>query len=208
MVDSVNGAQGDSELKLLKFLRRRPFVVAFFVFAAMTVVHEQVKSQTPGRPAHPSRERIYAPDLWREDNIELPSPPSADAYNEVQVSNMGRSILKVDPSSVRVGNDGVVRFVYAIISSSGVANIFYEAYRCETSEYKVYATSGAYDKSWSALRKTIWRPILPQGHLNYREDLRRYYICPWGGGAQTVSKMTGALKKGKIKKVNRKREYR
>lgn len=208
MVDSVNGAQGDSELKLLKFLRRRPFVVAFFVFAAMTVVHEQVKSQTPGRPAHPSRERIYAPDLWREDNIELPSPPSADAYNEVQVSNMGRSILKVDPSSVRVGNDGVVRFVYAIISSSGVANIFYEAYRCETSEYKVYATSGAYDKSWSALRKTIWRPILPQGHLNYREDLRRYYICPWGGGAQTVSKMSGALKKGKIKTFNSKRDYR
>ena len=208
MIDSVNGAEEDSKLRVLKFVQRRPLILAFFLFVSMTIVHEQAKSQTPGKPAHPSKERVYAPDLWREDNIELPSPPSADAYNEVQVSNMGRSILKVDPSSVRVGNDGVVRFVYAIISSSGVANIFYEAYRCETSEYKVYATSGAYDKSWSALRKTIWRPILPQGHLNYREDLRRYYICPWGGGAQTVSKMTGALKKGKIKKVNRKREYR
>jgi len=208
MIDSVNGAEEDSKLRVLKFVQRRPLILAFFLFVSMTIVHEQAKSQTPGKPAHPSKERVYAPDLWREDSIELPPLSSADAYNEVQVSNMGRSILKVDPSSVRVGNDGVVRFIYAIVSSSGIANIFYEGYRCETSEYKLYATSSEFDKPWSVLRKAIWRAIVPQGHINYRDDLRRYYICPWGGGAQTVSKMSGALKKGKIKTFNSKRDYR
>ncbi len=92
---------------------------------------------------------------WKE--AAAPPPPALNTSGLLPVDMRG-SVLRwgVDPASISVGTDGVVRYVVVAQSDSGTVNAIYEGLRCNTAESTVYARhSGgqwapAPDREWKA----------------------------------------------------------
>jgi hypothetical protein len=84
----------------------------------------------------------------------------------------------VDRSTISVDR-GVVRYVLVARSPAGAENVSYEALRCRTGEYRVYAFGRA-DGTWAG-RPTEWRKI-PAGQTlgRWHTELSRNYFCPNG----------------------------
>jgi hypothetical protein len=91
---------------------------------------------------------------WRE--AEAPPPPAFRADGLVPL-DIPRSSLRfgVDPASVSLGNDGIVRYVVVASSPSGAVNALYEGLRCNTAEVKVYARYNP-GSGWTIAKDSTW----------------------------------------------------
>lgn len=95
---------------------------------------------------------------WRES--EVPAPPDFDAARVIQL-DMPRHMsvrLGVDPNTLRITSDGIVRYVMVAQSPSGTVNATYEGIRCQTAEVKVYARYTS-SKVWNMTVKPEWKPL-------------------------------------------------
>jgi hypothetical protein len=94
---------------------------------------------------------------WRE--AEAPAPPALKLDGLIPLE-MPRSALRfgVDPASVSLGNDGVVRYVVAATSATGAVNALYEGLRCSTGDFKVYARHNP-GSGWTVVKDSPWRPL-------------------------------------------------
>jgi hypothetical protein len=81
----------------------------------------------------------------------------------------------VDASSLSVDHEGIVRYVLVARSSAGAENVSFEAIRCATNEYRIYALGR--DGAWTG-RPTDWRPIEPRTVSRWHNELARNYFCP------------------------------
>ena len=116
---------------------------------------------------------------WQEDKVTLPAAPDMGKLIpfEVSVSNTNRFL--VDPASISIGNDGVVRFTAVIESSGGARTVNYEGVRCYTRERRLYAFGQA-DGSWIESKGSGWvQRYKQQGRsLNgYPAVLADEYFC-------------------------------
>ena len=117
--------------------------------------------------------------VWQEEKYTLPAAPDMDKLIpfEVNVSNANRFF--VDPPSVSVGKDGVVRFTVVIESSGGARTINYEGLRCKTRERRLYAF-GQPDGSWIESKGSSWILMQKQQHKMhnaYPAVLAYEYFC-------------------------------
>ncbi len=74
----------------------------------------------------------------------------------------------VDPETVAVGTDGVVRYVVVMRNVSGSISANYEGILCTTGEVKTYARSNGPGK-WTAIAQPQWKPLtdnLPSRHAD------------------------------------------
>lgn len=97
-----------------------------------------------------------SPD-WREQ--DAPPPPALQAQQLVPVEvASGPSDLRfgVDPTSISIGADGVVRYVFVASSPSGALNASYLGLRCDKGEYRVYARSSG--EGWRKVQAD-WRSV-------------------------------------------------
>jgi len=81
----------------------------------------------------------------------------------------------VDPNTLSIGSDRVIRYSVVVKSVSGVLNVSYEGMRCKTSEYKVYGfyvTNG----EWTKARNPEWRNV-PRSSGDFRFALYKDYFC-------------------------------
>jgi len=152
------------------------FSTVFFILTLLS--NFSVWAQADGRPVHPSKEKFYAPEIWKESELFLPSIPEKDTFSKIELSTDRGFSYFVDVASAQLGKDGVVRLVLAAVSSKGYANITYEGFRCETGEYKIYAMSSGYGKSWIKFGRAKWRSINQNVSGLYRTYLSRHYLCP------------------------------
>jgi len=138
-------------------------------------VDKRIFNQAP----QPEQE-ITEPAPWKEGETPLPPYPQDSRMLPLSVdtANQNFSFL-IDPKSISVGSDQVVRYAIAVESRSGARNLFYEGMRCDTREYKLYATGGG-DGRWHPLSAPRWRPISGDGAIHYRSDLYRFYLCVRG----------------------------
>jgi hypothetical protein len=88
---------------------------------------------------------------WRES--PAPPPPSFALDRLVPFSVSVHSQLRfgVDPATVSLGPDGVIRYVIVARSDSGAINAWYEGLRCATAQVKTYA-------HWNPGPPPAWRP--------------------------------------------------
>lgn len=117
--------------------------------------------------------------VWQEEKYTLPAAPDKDKLLpfEVNVSNANRFF--VDPSSVSVGADGVVRYTVVIESDGGARTINYEGLRCKTRERRLYAF-GQPDGSWVESKGSSWILMQKQQHKmhnGYPAVLAYEYFC-------------------------------
>ena len=131
---------------------------------------------------------------WTESEVRLPPFPKAQNLVVFDVSAASSNRFYIDPESISIGSDGVVRYTLVIKGPGGGENISYEGMRCETRQQKYYAF-GRRDGSWSNARANEWRRI------EYREINRQHgvlyvdYFCP--DGKRPVNSAADAVKRFK-----------
>ena len=94
---------------------------------------------------------------WKE--AQAPPPPVLQTERLIKI-DLPESALRfgVDPASIALTSDGIVRYVVVAASSTGVVNALYEGIRCNTDEVRVYARHNP-DKGWVQMTDSPWRSL-------------------------------------------------
>ncbi|HMH16661.1 MAG TPA: CNP1-like family protein [Burkholderiales bacterium] len=132
---------------------------------------------------------------WEAQKSLLPSYPRQENLVRIYVSSAATFEFFVDPASVSVGQDGVVRYTLIARSPSAAMNVSYEGMRCQTYERKIYAL-GRSDGTWSQARDPQWTPIgnnqVNRQHTALAED----FFCSGRGRVSTTEDAVQALGRG------------
>jgi CNP1-like family protein len=135
-------------------------------------------------------------DRLKQSQEQGVAPPALDRARLVEVklhvSADSEFRYYVDPASVSVGADRIVRYVLIGRSASGAENVSFEGIRCP-GEYRVYAV-GRPDGSWAG-RPSEWRPI-PRHPNASQAALARQYFCPGRHPILTSDEGQQALRAG------------
>jgi hypothetical protein len=113
---------------------------------------------------------------WQEMAVQLPGPPRDADLVPFSVSATATQQFAIDSRSLRVGEDGVIRYTLVAISPSGARNITYEGIRCAAFEKKLYAFGRA-DGTWSRSRRDQWEPIVRNAANRQQATLAQDYFC-------------------------------
>ena len=114
---------------------------------------------------------------WAELDVKPPPYPKPANLIPFEVSAASSNRFYIDPESISIGGDGVVRYTLVVKSPSGAENVSYEGMRCETREQKYYAL-GRRDGTWANARASEWR------YIEYKDINRQHgvlyvdYFCP------------------------------
>jgi len=95
---------------------------------------------------------------WKE--LQAPPPPVFEMSRLVPFDVSINSALQfgVDPATITIGKDGVVRYVIVARSASGAVNGLYEGMRCSTGEVRTYARYNA-SGGWNRSENNEWRSM-------------------------------------------------
>jgi len=117
-----------------------------------------------------------APDDFRE--IEAPPPPAYRKEGLIAIDMPPYTTLKfgVDPATLSIGSDGVVRYVMVAYSASGSVNALYEGLRCATGEVKTYARSSELGH-WTVVSAPQWRAIDKSPATRHTLVLAKQGVC-------------------------------
>lgn len=103
---------------------------------------------------------------WVEDKEPPPPAFSSTKVVPLEMPNYVSVQVGIDPATVQVGQDGVVRYVAVMRNATGTVNAVYEGIRCASDQVKTYARAGA-SGEWSVLAEPVWRDVngnLPSKH--------------------------------------------
>ncbi len=131
---------------------------------------------------------------WRE--LDAPPPPALKTERLIAI-DMPLSLLRfgVDPASVSLSSDGIVRYVVVAASSSGAINASYEGVRCATGQFKVYARHNP-DSGWVRAQgewRSLQDPALASRHSL---EIARNGACMGRGTAPTAAQIVRDLRGG------------
>ena len=136
---------------------------------------------------------------WTEDKLtSLPPLPQPNAkLLPFDVSNNTPLTFAIDPASLSIGKDGVVRYSIVITTPSGGRNVNYEGIRCETYEWRLYASLNADHDGWDQTVANDWSRI-EKGTLNaYHSALFTDYFCANKMPVGTASAIVQNLRYGR-----------
>ncbi len=128
---------------------------------------------------------------WKE--LEAPAPPQLRTDALVHI-DMSSSALRfgVDPASVAVGADGIVRYVVVAISNSGAVNGFYEGIRCGTAEVRLYARHSP-DRGWVPVPDSRWQPLHENRLSSHSLVIARNGACIGSAANQSAARIVRDL---------------
>lgn len=136
--------------------------------------------------------QLSAPDPdWKEVEAPPPAPLRLDRLMRVDVPG---STLRfgVDPASVALSKDGIVRYVVVATSSTGAVNAFYEGIRCNTAETRLYARHNP-DSGWVPVPDGQWRPLHEPRSSRHSLVIARTGACMGDAPNQSVAKIVRDL---------------
>jgi hypothetical protein len=148
------------------------------------------------RGGDPNYKGYEAPE-WKE--TEVPPPPAFDLKRLLPIEMPPYMNLKfaVDPQTLAVTGDGVVRYVVVATSSSGTVNAFYEGVRCSTEEAKTYARySGG---AWHTVEAPEWKRFADM-NSRYVKELAKQGLCRGHAPRVSVQDLVRELKQPDYKR--------
>ena len=130
---------------------------------------------------------------WTESSV--PPPPAYDLARLLPFEVPGGSTLRfgIDPNTITITAEGLVRYVVVASSGSGAINAMYEAIRCSTGEFKTYARRTA-NSEWNLLAEPTWRSMQESQHTRYAFRLAQQGICTGRSATSSVGAMVRNLK--------------
>ena len=138
-------------------------------------------------------ERKYDQSNATDPEAALPALPK-DGLIEFFVSSATNFRFFIDPPSLSVGADGVVRYTMIARSPAGAETITYEGIRCDNGTYRTYAFGNA--GVWSRNSNLAWLPIEPKSVRRWHNVLRGLYFCPTRSSIQSAAEGLDALRRG------------
>lgn len=133
---------------------------------------------------------------------ELPAPPppafSTKGLLEIELTRSSGLTFGVDPATISLSPDGVVRYVVIATSPSGATNVMYEGIRCTTAEFRVYARH--YPKTgWTNVSSQDWRSLYATNQSRHTLAIARGGACDAAAPRMTVAEIIRALRDTPIK---------
>jgi hypothetical protein len=123
---------------------------------------------------------------WKEAEVSPPSRTTFDQLLPLEMPSYVNLKFGIDPHTVSVGPDGVVRYVVVAQSASGARSVMFEGINCYRWEFKTYARMGP-DNRWTPLPNAPWRLIDNSiGSTRHALAFARQAAC--SGGAATSDK--------------------
>lgn len=113
---------------------------------------------------------------WKEIVAQIPPYPQGKNLVLLNTGAYHVNRFYVDPPSVSIGADGVVRYTAVLKAGGGALNVTFEGIRCLTRELKIYAL-GRRDGTWTRARTSKWERIA-RGSKPHQFSLYRDYFCP------------------------------
>lgn len=134
-----------------------------------------------------------------QDELEKPESefkvPEFDLKRLIQLELNKTSSMQfgIDPQTIEVTSDWLVRYVVVASSPSGARNISYEGIRCQTAEVKTYARYN--DGKWLPVAKPVWYPLqaMPSKHAL---QFAKQAACDGKGPVRTTNQIIYQLKTG------------
>lgn len=132
---------------------------------------------------------------WKENDVT--AIPAFDVSRLIEI-DMGRRFAltyAIDPATLSLGSDGILRYVMVARSASGAVNAFYEGLRCETAEGRVYARHNP-SSGWQSADASKWQPLRETAGMLHVLRFARQGGCDGAGPARSVSAVVRQLKSG------------
>ena len=137
----------------------------------------------------------FNPDAmaWKEG--EVPLPPAFDVGKLLvfDVSTGSSLVYGVDPATLRIGKDGIVRYVMVATSRSGARNVLYEGIRCSSGEFKTYARYSA-EGVWRPVDNPEWRSMFGNMPSRHAVQFARTAACSNSAPTSSVEEIVRRLK--------------
>jgi hypothetical protein len=157
--------------------------------------------QLLGVPAHAARFSLFEDEFeeekkpWDELQAQLPAYPNLAEALAFEVPPLRPAQFFIDPKSISIGADGVVRYSLIIKSGSGSLQVSYEGIRCETREKKLYAF-GRKQGDWSRNRFAKWEEIPSNTRDPQHNFLYNDFFCPEQSIVDSADEAISALMSG------------
>jgi hypothetical protein len=98
----------------------------------------------------------------------------------------------VDTESIKIGNDGVTRYIVVITNPSGGQNAYFEGIRCDTFQWRLYGTLEP-NQQWRANPLGQWLPIRDSVPNRYQAALGQGAFCNLAIQEKSLSKVLQSL---------------
>jgi hypothetical protein len=145
----------------------------------------------PGLAAPPNN---YVPEVeWVE--AAVPDAPAFNTSGGIAI-DMPRHVsvkVAVDPGTLAIGSDGVVRYVVYMTNLSGSVNAVYEGIRCTTDEVKTYARWSS-SGQWTRTTEPQWKELNGNQPFKYTFAIARQGACENRLTRNSVADIVRALK--------------
>jgi hypothetical protein len=164
-----------------------------FKYAAMLGLSAALALAAPCSMAQ-SGNGLDNPD-WTEEQVSAPPDFSKDHLIPLEMPPHVSVVVGVDPQTIVVGSDGVVRYVIVMTNSTGSTNAVYEGIRCVTDEVKSYARLGAAGK-WSMVTNPAWKAVNDNMPSHHAQAFARQGGCQ-NRLATSQKEIVNALKAGR-----------
>ena len=139
-----------------------------------------------------ARAEMPADPDWKE--VEAPPAPAVRTDGLIPLDVTGSSLrFGVDPASISVGPDDIVRYVVVASSRTGTVNALYEGIRCGTGEFKVYARHNP-DTGWTLAKDPLWRSLHEQPISRHTLEIARTGACVGHGTNSPASRIVRDLR--------------
>ncbi len=127
-------------------------------------------------PCTPAEYDIPEEKPWVEREVTLPPVPRLQNMIRFDPGLRNSNRYYIDPQSISVADDGVVRYTMLIQGAGGAENVSYEGIRCRTLEHKFYAF-GRKDGTWNSVAQSAWRQV-DNRTASVQLTLWSDYFCP------------------------------
>lgn len=114
---------------------------------------------------------------WVE--AEVAPPPRFDTEKLIAVDMPPHTSVRygVDPATIAIGPDSVVRYVVVMRNASNSASALFEGIRCSTKEVKTYARWSQASAGWTPLAQAPWRYWNDNMPSRHAMALARQGVC-------------------------------
>lgn len=132
------------------------------------------------------------PPEWTEADVPPPPTFQIDKLVSVDVDAQGSLRYGIDPATLSIGKDGVLRYVMVARSPGGAMTAMYEGLRCGTAEHKLYARYN--DARWTPVASPTWQSLFESSRMRYPLALARQGGCDSKAPPTSVDEVVRKLK--------------
>jgi hypothetical protein len=150
----------------------------------------------------PFKDEFESDKPWIEQMTQLPAYPETNNLMAFDAGAATSNQYLVDTTSIKIGEDDVIRFTLVIKSSAGAMNVSYEGIRCATNERKLYAL-GRDDRTWAQPRVSEWQKLDFIRQFYAQRELSKNIFCPHKQIVRNTEEAIQALKAGMHRSIFR-----